>query len=71
MDIANKIMMVAIGVGVGTIIIVIVSIILGGAGVLGSAVLGSFTGFVSVAQLIPLVLVTAALYLAWQRIQEK
>lgn len=69
MDIAQKIMLAAIGVGVGTIIIVIIATILAGSTILGSATLGSFTGFVSLAQLIPLILVTGALWLGWRAIR--
>jgi hypothetical protein len=68
MDIAQKIMVGAIGVGVGVVIIVIVATILGGSTVLGSAVLGSFVGFVSLGQLVPTVLIAGALFLGWRYI---
>ncbi len=66
MRLAQNATQVAIAVGIGVIVITIVATILAGAGILGSATLGSFTGFVSIAVLIPLILVAALLFKAWQ-----
>lgn len=65
MNIGEQVMNIAIGVGIGVVVVVIVSTILGGATVLGSAVLGSFTGFVALAGLVPIVLIGIVIYKAW------
>jgi hypothetical protein len=71
MDIGNKLMNIAIGVGIGVVVIVIVSTILGGSTVLGSATLGSFTGFTALAGLVPIVLIGLTIYLAWESVKRR
>lgn len=48
-------------VAVAVIVIVIVATVLAGSDILGQASLGSFTGFVPIARLIPLILVVGLL----------
>lgn len=66
MNLANKATTVAIAVGIGVIVVTIVATILAGSTILGSASLGSFTGYVAIAVLVPLVLVAALLFQAWK-----
>lgn len=66
MGLANRATTVAIAVGIGVIVVTIVATILAGSTILGSGTLGSFTGYVAIAVLVPLVLISALLFQAWK-----
>jgi len=65
MNLANRATQTAIAVGIGIIVITIVATILAGSTILGNGALGSFTGYVAIAVLVPLILVAALLFKAW------
>lgn len=58
----NQIFLYIIGAGVAVIVISIVAVILAGSDILGNATLGSFTGFVPIARLVPLILLVVVLF---------
>ena len=55
-----------LGVILIVIIVAILATVLAGSEILGNATLGSFTGFVSIALLIPLILIGIIIWKAWR-----